>query len=126
MTEFNETAPTLGRYTGGEDCNGIPIFVGDLVRMHHFIARNRKQIYMYKKVLIVNDRLHLVNNNDLGIIPTAYCHKCLIKDAGDSIEVIEGPSINHPVTGDLTCWWERRRLSAGVLEGILWRAGTGV
>jgi hypothetical protein len=115
-----------GQYTGTKDRNGVPIFVGDLVRMHHFIARNRKQIYMYKRALIINDRLYLVDNHSLGIIPTADCHKCCIKDAGDSIEVMTGPSIDHPVAGDLICWWERRRLSAGVLEGLLWRAGNGV
>jgi hypothetical protein len=115
-----------GQYTGAKDRNGVPIFVGDLVRTHHFIARNRKQIYMYKRVLIINDRLYLVDNHSLGIIPTANCHKCYIKDAGDSIEVMTGPSIDHPVTGDLICWWERRRLSAGALEGLLWRAGNGV
>lgn len=122
MTEFNETKPPLGQYTGVKDRNGVPIFVGDLVRMHDFIAQyHRKQIHLYKRVLVINDRLYLVDNNSLGIIPTANCHKCRIEDAGDSIEVMTGPSIDHPVTNCLICWWSRRSLSAGVLEGILWR-----
>jgi hypothetical protein len=71
---------------------------------------------MYKKVMIVNGRLHLVNVHELGLKPTAECHKCFIKDAGDSIEVLDGDSVDHPLDGVMVCWWERKRLPDSFLQ----------
>ena len=100
------------RFTGDCDRNGIPIAVGDLVRMGHFTARSGRKIYLYKKVMIINDRVYLVAVGELGLKPTANCYKCLISDAVN-IEVLDGDSCNHPLDGRLICWWERKQLNGG-------------
>ena len=100
------------QFTGNFDRNGTPIAVGDLVRVNHFKTRSRRQIYLYKKVVVINSRIQLVDIRDLGIKPTAECHKCLVQDAGGSIEVMDGDSCTHPLDGTLICWWERKRLPA--------------
>ncbi|MGL4421941.1 MAG: hypothetical protein ACRCZF_14840 [Gemmataceae bacterium] len=89
-------------FTGDRDKNGIPIAVGDLVRMKHFIAARKRQVYMYKRVSLIDGKVFLSNLTE--------DHRCFVKDAGPSIEVIDGPSIDHPKEGWLVCWWERKRL----------------
>jgi hypothetical protein len=93
-----------------KDKNGIPVFVGDLIKVSHFVARNRKKIFMYRKIFIINDLVYAVEVQNLGILPTAECHKCRV-EALESFEVIDGESINHPVCDWLVCWWERKRLA---------------
>jgi hypothetical protein len=95
-------------FTGTLDKNGIPIAVGDLVRMVHFRTAHRRVVYMYKLVSLIEGRIFLTN--------LTKDHKCFVKDAGPTIEVIDGPSIDHPITGEYTCWWERKRLKT--FEGL--------
>ena len=73
---------------------------------------------MYKRVLIINNRVYAVANDELGLKPTAECHKCLVEDCKD-FEVIDGDSIDRPWDGTLICWWERKRLiPISALEAI--------
>jgi hypothetical protein len=95
--------------TGQYDKHGTPVYVGDLIKVFHFTAAHRgRKCYMYKKVMLINDRIYAVNNMELGFKPTAECHKCYIKDCKD-FEIIDGHSLDHPVDGFLVCWWERKR-----------------
>lgn len=88
-------------FTGFFDRKGIPIAVGDLVRVPHFRAARNRQVWMYKRIRVVNCQVLLVDLDDT--------HRCRI-DAADQIEVIDGESIEHPTEQWLVCWWERKRL----------------
>jgi hypothetical protein len=89
------------------DKKGIPVFVGDLIKVPHFTAARNRKVFMYKKVMVINDRVFAVEIRNLGEIPTTKCHKCKIEDCGD-FEVIDGDSINHPIDGTMVCHWERK------------------
>lgn len=100
--------------TGHHDKNGIPLYVGDLIKVFHFTAAHRRRkCYMHKTIMVINDKIYAVNSMELGFKPTAECHKCHVEDCGD-FEIIDGHSINHSRDGHLVCWWERKRF----LEGL--------
>lgn len=94
--------------TGFLDLNKIPIFVGDLIRIKR---DTEKDSWVYKKVLIINDKFQLVSLLELGLKPTTECHKSLLEQADSSkIEVIDGQSCYHPILEHLITWHERKEL----------------
>jgi hypothetical protein len=103
--------------TGYFDKKGIPIAVGDLVRIFLTAHHRRRKIYMHKKVMTINNRFYLVDFQELGEIPTAECHKCLIADAGKNIEILDGRCCDHPLDKTLVCWWERKQLPDSMVFG---------
>jgi hypothetical protein len=116
MQEFKRSL--IGESTTGyEDKNGVPLMVGDLIKVRHFVARNRRKVYMYKRVLIVKNKVCAVANQELGLKPTAYCHKCNISDCGE-FEIVDGPSFDDPRDGVLICWWERKQK---MYKSLFWR-----
>lgn len=95
--------------TGFYDTRGIPICVGDLIRVKHFRHyKRREQIWLYFRVASLEGRF------------VVYCwgnfetHQCLLKSCGiDSAEVLDGESwIND--RGELMMWNERPRVKPEV------------
>lgn len=65
------------RYTGFNDIHGIPIHVGDLIRVKHFRHyRNRRQMYLYFRVGLKSGRFVVHHWNE----PDACRHQCLLRD----------------------------------------------
>lgn len=65
--------------TGYYDRNGIPIYVGDLIRVEHYTHyRNRRQMYLYFRVAQKESNFVVQNWSDLD----ATKHQCLLKDCG--------------------------------------------
>ncbi|MGL5058588.1 MAG: hypothetical protein ACRC62_01305 [Microcoleus sp.] len=93
-------------FTGFLDRKGIPIAVGDLVRIPHFKAARNRQVWMYKRVRV---DLNAPANCQVILTDLDDTHRCRIH-AADQIEVIDGESIDHPTEKWLVCWWERKRL----------------
>ena len=92
------------------DSKGIPVYLGDLLRIPHFVAARQRKIYMYKKVMLVNDRVYAVSCSHLGVRPVQECHKCSIEDIENcgKFEIIDGESVRHPWDDTMICWWERK------------------
>lgn len=65
---------------------------------------------MYKKVIMLNDRVYAFSVKHLGFLPIQECYKCTIDDCGN-FEVIDGESVRHPLDGTLICWWERKNVA---------------
>lgn len=121
LTTFRQSGTEFFQ-TSLVDRKDIPVFVGDLIKVRHFVAANWRKVYMYKRVMIINDRLYAVDTQELGMIPTDQCHKCLVEDF-DGFEVIDGPSVDHPVTRELICFWERKKLPKNLpsqCQGAIW------
>lgn len=72
--------------TGFYDVHGIPIHVGDLIRVKHFKHyRNRRQMWLYFRVAEKLTGFVVQNWNDLDVTN----HQCLLKDCGlETAEVI--------------------------------------
>lgn len=92
--------------TGFYDVRGIPICVGDLIRVKHFRHyRNRQQMWLYFRVEELSGRFVVFawNRNDT--------HQCLLEHCGvESSEVLAGESYKT-ASGELVMWNERRRAS---------------
>ncbi len=90
--------------TGLYDTNGIPICVGDLIRVKHFRHyKRRQQMWLYFRVAELKGRfvVYSWNRNDT--------HQCLLKDCGiESAEVLAGESHTNE-RGELMMWNERKR-----------------
>ena len=95
------------------DINGREIKAGDLLRVYHFTARNRKHVYMHKLVVRVNDDL-IVDRGGRHLYAVDVCDiyrqsslrwasKCLLLVVGEC-EIIDGGTVDD---GDL--YWERKR-----------------
>lgn len=82
--------------TGHHDISGIPIHVGDLIRVQHFRHyRNRRQMYLYFRVAKKCDRFVVQNWRDLG---DPEHHQCLLKDCGiETAEVLADDGLTNEV-----------------------------
>jgi hypothetical protein len=74
--------------TGFHDVRGIPICVGDLIRVKHFRHyRRREQMWIYFRVAEKCGRFVVQNWNDLD----ATNHQCQLADCGvETAEVLDG------------------------------------
>jgi hypothetical protein len=72
--------------TGFHDVHGIPIHVGDLIRVKHYKHyRRRRQMWLYFRVAALNGRFVVQNWNDLR----ASAWQCLLEHCGvESAEVL--------------------------------------
>jgi hypothetical protein len=95
------------------DKHGREIKAGDLLRIPHFTARNRKRIYMHKLVVRVNDDL-VVDKGGRHLYAVDVCdiyrqnslgraHKCPLSVVGEC-EIIDGGTVD-----DNDLYWERKR-----------------
>jgi hypothetical protein len=100
----------MSQPTGFHDARGIPIHVGDLIRVKHYTHRLRhEQMWAYFRVGFVRDRFVLHVWSDLD----ASKYHCLLEAVGgspDDIEVLAkiGTEYNH--CGELITFNERPRL----------------
>lgn len=99
-------------FTGYYDVDGLPIFVNDLLRCFQIELSIEREVYHYKKVMIVDDKLYLVGIRQLGLKPTAECRKILMRDFIEAHDpsIIDGDLVAHPDNGKLLYWWERDQL----------------
>ena len=94
------------------DIKGIPLMVGDIVKMYHFTTRNRRKVYMYKKALRqkkYNGAIRAVNLIELGEVDLEDCHSCSFDNL--EFEIITGLLIQEIPGGPITCYWERAKKS---------------
>ena len=92
------------KQTGFNDVRGIPICVGDLIRVKHFRHyRRRQQMWLYFRVSQQGGRF------------VVYCwdrhdeHQCLLEDCEiHTAEVLDGESFRNE-RGELMMWNERKR-----------------
>lgn len=111
-------------FTGFYDKNEVPIFIGDLVKIYHFTAANRRKVYMYKKVMRLKsfvgttEAVVLIHISQLGLEKNngfIYKHWLSHEDC-PGIEVLEGEDYTSIYDGSLTCYWERKKDFKKVLE----------
>ena len=93
--------------TGFHDVRGIPIWVGDLIRVKHFKHRLRKQqMWLYFHVITLSGRFYVQQLYDYGTTK----RQCLLADCGiETAEILYGPSGRFP-NGVLMMWNERKRV----------------
>ena len=75
--------------TGYHDVRGIPICVGDLIRVRHYRHyRRREQMWLYFIVGELSGRFVVYGWDRQNV------HQCLLSDCGvESAEVLKGPSL---------------------------------
>ena len=90
--------------TGFHDVRGIPICVGDLIRVKHFKHYRRKQqMWLYYIVRKLSGRAVVFNYEQPRV------HQCLLDRCGiESAEVLAGESYKTD-DGKLVMWCERKR-----------------
>lgn len=90
--------------TGFHDVKGIPICVGDLIRVKHFRHYRRKQqMWLYFRVGEKAGRFVVHNWSDLSEM-----HQCLLDHCGiETAEVLDGPTIT--IGNEMVMWCERKR-----------------
>ena len=103
--------------TGYYDSHGIPIHVGDLIRVKHFKhCRNRRQMWIYFRVAVhpkltddTKDYSRYVVQNWYELDASKW--QCLLKDCGiDTAEVLNGFGMEYNERGYLITFNERKRL----------------
>lgn len=92
--------------TGFHDVRGIPICVGDLIRVKHFKHyRRREQMWLYVRVERFEDHFVVWSWDK-----SEKSHRCLLKHCGlETAEVLTGPD-GCMEDGSLMMWNERKRL----------------
>lgn len=90
-------------YTGFKDKKGIPICVGDLIKINHFTDRKKKRHYMYRQVRKIGDKYICFD-----IIEPSYKHPLNVVDF-DDVEVLDGVEFNF---NDVTYFWCDRKRKA--------------
>ena len=92
------------KQTGFYDVRGVPICIGDLVRVKHFRHyRRRQQMWLYFRVAQLSGRFVVYgwDRHDT--------HQCLLEDAEiHTAEVLDGESFRNE-RGELMMWNERKR-----------------
>ena len=100
----------MSQATGFHDARGVPIHVGDLIRIKHYTNRLRKQqMWVYFRVGFVRERFVLHVWSDLD----ASQYHCLLEAVGgspDDIEVLAKSGAEHNERGELITFNERPRL----------------
>ncbi len=91
--------------TGHHDTKGIPVCVGDLIRVRHFRHyKRRQQMWLYFRVAELEGRFVVFSWNRFDT------HQCLLQDCGvESAEVLTGGDYYFPDRGELMMWNERKR-----------------
>ncbi len=102
----------MSQPTGFHDARGIPIHVGDLIRVKHFCHYlRREQMWLYFRVAVVCNRIVIQNWDNLDPERHQTLLESVARQSGDRcIEVLEhsGPETNK--RGELITFNERPRL----------------
>lgn len=86
------------------DIHGREVQPGDLIRIYHFTAANRRRrVYMHKLIREVDGFLRAFDTTHIAL-QREKPHSCDLR--GIEFEIIDGPSNRSP-DGQLMCWWER-------------------
>jgi hypothetical protein len=94
-------------FTGYYDQCGIPINVGDLIRVEHYRhVHGRRQMWLYFRVAKLDGRLVVQNWSDLD--PSS--HQCLLQDCGlETAEVLAENGLQRNERGEIMTFNERPR-----------------
>jgi hypothetical protein len=97
----------MSKPTGHYDAHGIPIHVGDLIRVPHFRhRRNGRQMWLYFRVAHNGHRAIVQNWDGLD----ANSRQCNLADCGVSgSEVLASSEIEHDAWGGVITFNERKR-----------------
>lgn len=92
--------------TGFHDIRGIPIHVGDLIRVKHFKHyRRREQMWLYFHVVKMSGRYYTQRLRDAN----TDNRQCLLQDCEvHTAEVLDGET-GRDSSGGLIMWNERKR-----------------
>jgi len=103
------------KHTGRHDRNGIPIYVGDLIRVEHYVHRAKGRLmWMYFRVAEMQGRFVVQNWNDLD----ATKHQCLLEYCGlNGSEVLAETTRLSDSKGNSITFNERKRVKKQVDEG---------
>ena len=89
------------------DKKGVPVAVGDIIKVFHFIAARNRRVYMYKIIAdIPGVGIRAVDLGEATTKGISNAHSCPLNALGD-YWVIDG-ACEETETGELICWWERR------------------
>ena len=96
--------------TGFYDAAGIPIHVGDLIRVKHFRhRRNRRQMWLYFRVAHNGHRAIVQNWDNLD----AGSRQCNLTDCGiNESEVLASTGTERNERGEIITFNERKRKEA--------------
>lgn len=91
--------------TGFHDVRGIPICVGDLIRVKHFRHyKRREQMWLYFRVDQKGGRFVVYNWSQFDT------HQCLLEHCGvESAEILDGDMWRNEF-GEMMTWNERKRV----------------
>jgi hypothetical protein len=82
-----------------KDSKGIPIRVNDLLKIYHFIGKRKKRYWWYKRVMVLDGGVWLVENSELGNQPASECHKCHMSAVQERyVEILDGDCFDHPLS----------------------------
>lgn len=97
----------MNKDTGYHDANGIPIHVGDLIRVRHYRhRRGKRQMWLYFRVAKIGEWYVVQNWNDLD----ATKYRCALSACGVSFaEVLDECGIERNERGEIMTFNERRR-----------------
>lgn len=98
----------MSEATGFYDTSGIPIHVGDLIRVKHFKHyRGKRQMWLYFRVATIESRYVVQNWSDLD----AAQWQCQLSDCGiESAEVLAEHGLQRNDCGEIITFNERNRL----------------
>lgn len=96
-------------FTGEYDASGIPIYTGDLVRVKHYVhCRNRRTMYLYFRVAMIESRFVLQNWDNLD--STEW--QCLLEGNGP-YEIVAESRSQRDGNGGIVTFNERPRKKGG-------------
>lgn len=96
----------MSKPTGFYDRRGIPIYVGDLIRVPHFRHyRRREQMWLYFRVAELSGRFVLQCWHNLD----ATQHQCLLGPVVEGTEVLAHTELERDEDGAIVMWCDRKR-----------------
>jgi hypothetical protein len=98
----------MSQATGFHDARGIPIHVGDLIRMKHFRhPRRRQQMWLYYRVALIDGVAVIQHWHNLDPQRHATVLKLLYPE---DVEVLDHHGLERNERGELITFNERPRL----------------
>ena len=103
----------MNEATSYYDVNGIPIHVGDLIRVKHYRhRRSKRQMWIYFRVAKMKGKYVVQNWDDLDV--TKY--QCSLADCSvESAEVLEESGLERNERGEIVTFNERPRVDPRII-----------